>query len=665
MKGIFAEILIPTALDTLFTYQADSEAKIGDVVLVEFGKRKIWGVIFNIAENIDQNLELSKIKKIIKTNSNFSFSLNQIKFINEISSYYLVPRGLVLKAFIGFLNSDKIKKEFIPSHFQQIDCSKFLLKKLSQQQEIIAKKLSELADRKKFEVALLDGITGSGKTEVYFSVIAEILAKNQTDQILILLPEIALTSQLMMRFREQFGFDAVLWHSKISVKNRREIFHSISSGSSRIIIGARSALLLPFKNLKLIIVDEEHDESLKQEEGFNFHARDMAIMMANIEKFLVILSSATPSLESMQNALVKKFHYFALDQKYGSINQVELIDLKQQKLKKNSSLSERLISEISENLNEKKQTLLFLNRRGHSLVSLCIKCGQKSECLNCDANLVYHKNKNLMICHYCGHQEDKKNICSKCNSQDSIISLGVGIEKLSQQVSQIFPQARIAVFSSDDVGDFKKTENLIKQILNDEIDIIIGTQMISKGHDFKNLSLIGIIDADSMLYSSSIRANEKTFQLLTQVIGRAGRRAEAGKIIIQTYNPDNFLFSEIKKNDKKDFYLSELQNRSNADLPPFSRMAKIEISAFDEKEAKKTAKEIVKNFPVDERIEIFGPAPAIIFRIKNRFCYLLNIKASKKINLSKLIKEVVAKIQLQIKKNGKNSAKIRVIIDPI
>ncbi len=661
MPKIFAEILLPLALDSHFTYIANESISKGDLVRVEFGKKEIWGVVWNLKNNAPAEIAIDKIKPILAKNLYLKFSENHLKFIDAISAYNLANKGLVLRSFLGSLNSDKSKKEPNPLA-QEIDIGKFSLKNLSTKQEEIFSQLKE----KKSGISLLDGVTGSGKTEIYFALIAEILGNNLSPensetpkQILILLPEIALTSQLLLRFEQQFGFKPALWHSKIPTKNKREIFYGIVDGSTQLIIGARSSLLLPFKNLKLIIIDEEHDSSFKQEDSFNFHARDMAILRAEIEKFPVLLCSATPSLESYVNAVSGKFSHFILEQKFGQKNHIHLIDLRQEKIEKNEFLSKKLRDELAQNLINKKQSLLFLNRRGYAPVSLCKYCGQKIQCLDCDFNLVLHKSKNLLICHHCGRHEKPKQICANCGEKDSLIALGIGVEKLEEEVKQLFPEARIALVTSDNIGNFAEIDELVKKILNHEIDIIIGTQMIAKGHDFPDLTLVGIVDADGMLYSSEIRALEKTFQILTQVTGRAGRNKDEGQVLIQTFNPQNFVFEKVQKNDKKSFYNFEISNRRNLDLPPFARMIQLEISSFKEVEAKNFAKKLISNFPASEKIELFGPAPAAIQRLKNRHHFLINLKSEKKINLQKLVLAVIKSEKIP------NSVRIRIDVDPV
>lgn len=655
MTQKFAEILLPTALDQFFTYSYDQDLKIGNIVNVEFGKRKIWGVVVNI--NIIQDPKIDKIKKIIAINDNIFLNEKYITFISKLANYNMVSRGLVLKSFINILNSNKTKKE--PELFiQNFNQDNLNLKELLSHQLEVAQNIFEEITKNKAQNFLIHGVTGCGKTEIYFDIIAKILANNNS-QILILLPEIALTSQITMRFEQQFGFKAAIWHSKISAKNKREIYYALNSGNLRILIGARSALLLPFKNLQLIIIDEEHDSSFKQEDIFKFNARDMAIMLAKIMNFPTILTSATPAIESYNNALTNKFKYYHITKSFGSKNIIDIIDLTQEKLDRNKYLSNKLKDEIAKNIANNKQSLLFINRRGYSPVTMCAKCATKYQCLNCDSHLVLHKNKNKLICHYCNHQENFTNICKSCGHEGSIISLGIGIEKIVEEVTQYFPQARIACATSDIITNFDQASNLVNKILNNEIDIIIGTQMIAKGYDFPNLTLVGIVDIDSMLYSSELKALERVYQILNQVIGRSGRRSEKGKVIIQSYNPKNMIFNFIGNDDHKAFYNFEIKNRKLFDLPPFSRLAKIEVSAFLENDAKNYAKNIVTKFPINDKLEVFGPAPAVIGRLKNRYYFIINIKAAKNLNLQKLISDIIDSLIIPSK------IRIKIDIDPI
>lgn len=655
MSKIFVQVLLPLALDESFTYSAEEDFSVGDVVLVEFGRKKIWGVVLETKKAAPENVPLEKIKPVLEKNSRLNLSENQLKFIESLASYNLASRGLVLRAFIGILNSDKVKK--IPQALEQkVAPQKFSLKQLLPKQQEIFEELCKLHPA---EIALLDGVTGSGKTEIYFALIAKILAQKSDSQILILLPEIALTSQLLKRFEEQFGFKPALWHSKISKKDKREIFYGVAEGSIKVLIGARSALLLPFKDLQLVVIDEEHDTSFKQEDVFNFHARDMAIVRAKLENFSVILASATPALETYANAIYGKYRHFILEQKFGAKNDIELVDLRREKLPKDQFISQKLRDELVKNFAQKKQAMLFLNRRGYAPVTLCKTCGKKYQCADCDFHLVLHKGKEKLICHHCGHQEKLIHECKFCGEKDSLTSIGAGVDRIAEEVKDLFPESRIALVTSDNVTSFDDVDKLVAQILNHEIDFIIGTQMIVKGHDFPELGLVGIVDADAMLYSSELRALEKTYQTLTQVVGRAGRRESKGKVIVQTYNPENFVFEQVIKSDKKSFYDFEITNRQTLELPPFSRFVKFEVSSFSESEAKNFAKKLIAHFPINDKIELFGPAPAPLQRLKNRHHFLVNLKTAKKTNVQKLVNDVLQNLEIP------KSIRIRVDVDPI
>jgi len=643
----YFDILLPLPFDRAFSYKScDDSIRVGNLVKVQFRKKDLWGLVV-CASSAAPEVAANKIKEIIAKNEIVFFDKNLIDFINRIAAYNLAPKGLVLKAFIGILNSDKVKnvKLATKAMVQEVDCEKIVLKKLShKQQEItdeILANLSSSDELKKVNISLIDAVTGSGKTEIYFAIIAKILAEKNA-QILILLPEIALTSQLLSRFEAQFGFKPALWHSKISPKEKREIFYGIVAGSVKVLIGARSGLLLPFKNLQLIIIDEEHDSSFKQEDVFNFNARDMAVMKANIEKFSVILSSATPSLETYQNAKSGKYHYYCLNDKFNQKNNaINMIDLRRIKLAKDSYISPILQEALKKNIEIGQQSLLFINRRGYAPVTLCKACGQKINCPNCSSYLVHHKHSKSTICHYCGHHEHFSLDCKTCGEKNVIINIGAGVEKIKEEVEAIFPEARIALVTSDTISNFKEAEELIKEISANKIDIIVGTQLIAKGYDFPNLTLVGVVDADSGFYSGELKSTEKSFQLLSQVIGRAGRKDYHGKIFIQTFNPQNFIFEKIIQNDKDGFFDFEIKNRKSLNLPPFSKMANFVISAFDDNKALSVAKKFVAKFPFNDAIEVFGPAPMAIVRLKNRYYYRVFLKVEKKINLQKLILDVI------------------------
>ncbi len=402
----FVGVLLPAPFDDIFTYSTEEKLVVGDIVKVEFGKRRLFGLVFKLITE-DETVKLQnesdfKIKSIIAKNGMVGFSKQIVKFIADLAEYNCALKGMVLKSFIGFLNSDKVSQKTIEkSKFEQIfDYKKLQIKDLATDQAALAESILQKINDSElgYFTSLIDGVTGSGKTEVYFKIIAEMLNNNKDQQILIMLPEIALSSQLLSRFEAAFGFAPILWHSKISTAQKRDAYYAIANGKAKVVIGARSALLLPYKNLQLIVVDEEHDDSFKQDDVFNFHARDMAILRASSAQFPVILSSATPSLESFSNAQNGKYDNYCLKNKFSNKNnKIDFIDLRRSKPERGNVLTDRLKDEIAKNFANKKQTLLFLNRRGYSPATICNKCGEKNSCLNCSSNLVYHKKKNQLI----------------------------------------------------------------------------------------------------------------------------------------------------------------------------------------------------------------------------------------------------------------------------
>ncbi len=652
------QILLPVPFNYGFSYFVPEglDLKTGDVVKVSFRSKEIFGVAVGL--NQENDIDEKRIKTIIDVDEKIKFSTNLLEFIDFVAAYNLAPKGLVLKLSLAILNSSQEAKKKKPAAEKLIIIE---LKSLNENQQKAADLLLKKVAEQKFSTILLDGITGSGKTEIYFQAIAKTIQKSEYNQALILLPEIALTSQLCKRFKQQFGFEPDLWHSKISPAKKRELFFRIANGSCRVLIGARSALFLPFQNLKLIVVDEEHDASFKQEDVVNYHGRDMAVMRAKIENIPIILSSATPSLESYLHAKNNKYQLIKLDQRFGQEEKtaISLLDMRKEKLSKNQFISEPLKKLLAENLKNNRQSLLFLNRRGYAPLTLCNKCGKKVSCKNCSSYLTFHQKTNRLVCHHCGTSNRMNNICNNCGEKDCLVNCGVGVEKLQEEVLKYFSEARIGLMTSDNIKNNDDAKNLIEQILEHKIDIIIGTQMIAKGHHFPSLALVGIIDGDGSFLGGNLRTLERSFQLLTQVIGRAGRENFAGQVVLQTYNPENSVFKNIIENKRDEFLEGEIKGRQTMNFPPFSKMAAIIFSGIDENLVIDFAKFVLRKFPVDKAIEVFGPAPLAITRVKNRYHYCLNIKVERKINLQKLITDCLAQI------NTPSSIRVKIDIDPI
>ncbi|MFT6258085.1 MAG: primosomal protein N' (replication factor Y) [Rickettsiales bacterium] len=651
---MICQVLLPIPFDYGFSYffAEDLNLQIGDVVKVPFRNKEVFGVVVGFDQ--ENQIDVKKIKNVIEKEERLNFNSKLLEFIDFVASYNLIPKGLVLKLSLSILNSSKDSKRKAKDLEQEINID---LKHLEGDQKDAADLLLAKISADKFQTILLDGVTGSGKTEIYFSAIAKIMEKNDNSQIVILLPEIALTSQLCKRFKDQFGFEPDLWHSKISPSKKRNLFFRIASGQCRVLIGARSALFLPFLNLRLIVIDEEHDPSFKQEDVVNYNARDMAIVRTKIENLPIILSTATPSLESYLNAKNGKYELIKLTQRFGDQDKttIDLLDMRPQKLPKNHFISDHLKNLLEENLINNRQSLLFLNRRGYAPITLCKECGTKISCKNCSSYLTFHQRTNRLTCHHCGDYQRMKNLCPECGKEDCLMNIGVGVERLQEEVLEYFPSARIGLMTSDNIKSNEDAGELIEKILDNEIDIIIGTQMIAKGHHFPSLALVGIVDGDGSFLSGNLRTLERSFQLLTQVIGRAGRERYAGRVVLQTYNTENSVFKSIIENKRDEFLESEIKNRKSMNFPPFSKMATLIFSGMDEALVIDFAKFVRGKFPFDKAIEVFGPAPMPISRVKNSYHHCLNVKVDRKINLQKLISQVL--------KSCKTPSKVRVKID--
>ena len=483
---------------------------------------------------------------------------------------------------------------------------------------------------------MLEGVTGSGKTEVYIASIAEILEKDAHAQALILLPEIVLTGQLSERLHRYFTkVKIVEWHSALSPLQRKINWWKIVSGRAQIIIGARSALLLQYKKLEIIVVDEEHDSSFKSTNGrINYHARDMAIVRSKIENIPIILSSATPSLESFYNAQIDKFSHVKLSGRYGdfSLPDMNVIDMKKNKDKTRNKkwIADDLYAAMRSCISSGEQVLLFLNRRGYTPLTICSNCGYRLQCINCSAWLVKHNFYKAFICHHCSYRMEIVNDCDKCGSRDSFVSCGPGVEKIEEEVKKQISSASIAVISSD----MKNSNQIISDVLAGKVDIIIGTQVIAKGHHFPNLNLVGIIDADASLYGGDLRSAERTYQLLKQVAGRAGRESNKGKVILQSYNPE--AIEEIFSN--KNFRQNELKLRQKHNMPPFSRITTITISHNQHHKVQAMSYEIAKSFNSSD-MKVLGPVPANIYFVRRKYIYKIIITAPRNFNIQGYLNE--------------------------
>jgi primosomal protein N' (replication factor Y) len=484
-----------------------------------------------------------------------------------------------------------------------------------------------------FSVTLLDGVTGSGKTAVYFEAVARTLEQGR--QALIMLPEIALTSQFMDRFTARFGCVPVEWHSALSSPERARAWRAAATGEARVVVGARSALFLPFNELGLIIVDEEHDGGFKQEDRVHYQARDMAVVRANLGKFPVILSSATPSIESHVNARTGRYRSVILPGRYSGVElpDVVTIDMRKEPPEKGKWLAPTLATAITETLGNKQQALLYLNRRGYAPLTLCRSCGHRFDCPQCTAWLVEHRYRNRLNCHHCGFSLHLPEKCPKCAEPESLVACGPGVERIAEEVRERFPEARLALLSSDLVPSLTEMREIIKTIEAGEADIIIGTQMVAKGHHFPQLATVGIVDGDLGLGTADPRAAERTFQLLHQVTGRAGRMLTMGRGFVQTYMPEHPVMQAIITGDRDAFLENEIRQRQAGLLPPYGRLAALIVSARDKELAELFARDVARHAPPAERIEVLGPAEAPLAIIRGRARWRLLVKAPREIDL--------------------------------
>ena len=642
-----AQVLLPKIFNFPFTYKSNRENKIGNLVEVPFGSTKSIGVIWK-----NNHLEPKNIKiKRIGSKTGYSIDRKLIDFIEWFSSYNLVPIGLVLKMVIG--GTDKfIKKKDELTNFKKTKKKNF---KLNKEQLIALDFLENIND--KFDVSVLQGTTGSGKTLVYFERIRKIIEKN--NQALVLLPEIFLTNEFKSRFEDYFGFEPAIWHSKITLKQKRVIWNGVINNSIKILIGARSALFLPFKSLGVIIVDEEHDTSYKQDEGVTYNARDMAIARANFEEIPIHLVSSVPSLETYNNICKKKYRHIKIFKRYNEfpLPETKVINLNINKVK-NKFLANESISLVKNYLKKGDQVLFFINRRGFAPYLICKKCGYKMICSNCSLYLTFHKIKNKAICHHCSYEKEIKTKCNNGGECDYTM-YGPGVEKIFDEVKEIFPGKKVNIFSSDYLKTKEKTKKLFKEINDQKIDILIGTQMISKGFNFPRLNCIVVIDADFSGRGYDLRATEKNIQLYHQLSGRAGRFSSKSLIIYQTLTPYDATLNELIKNRSEKLLQNELILREKNKLPPFIGLIAIIVSSKDLGLSIRGAKEIKATLNKINDLEVLGPVDSPLLKIKNNFRSRLLIRHDKKIFIQRKISQILNNLKISSK------IKLKIDVDPV
>ncbi len=506
-----------------------------------------------------------------------------------------------------------------------------------------------------FQAFLLDGVTGSGKTEVYFEAVAAALAAGK--QTLVLLPEIALTEPFLTRFAKRFGCEPVAWHSGLRTSQRRRAWRAIAGGQAMVTVGARSALFLPYPNLGLIVVDEAHETSFKQEEGVHYHARDVEVMRGFFEECPVVLATATPAIETRHQVELGRYEELKLPMRFGTAEmpRIEAIDLTQEPPERGRWLSPRLVKALEETLERGEQSLLFLNRRGYAPLTLCRHCGHRFQCPNCTAWMVEHRLIRRLSCHHCGHSEQTPRICPECQSEDTLVACGPGVERIADEVAAIFPEARTAVVTSDTIWSPARAAEFVARMEHHEIDIVIGTQLVTKGYHFPNLTLVGVVDADLGLDGGDLRASERTFQQIMQVSGRAGRGEKPGTVYIQTHAPDARVMRALVSGDAESFYAAETEARREAGAPPYGRYAAIIVSSEDKAAAEETARMIGRTAPQRDEMHVYGPAPAPLAMLRGRHRFRLLVHARRAFDVQDMIREWLGALSW--------SPKVRVAVD--
>ncbi|MDX2263527.1 MAG: primosomal protein N' [Hyphomicrobiales bacterium] len=567
--------------------------------------------------------------------------------------------GVSYSVIDGLADAGALVRVELPRARMRAPLPDFAQVELGPSQARAAHSLREAVAAGAYSVSLLDGVTGSGKTEVYFEAVAEAIARGR--QSLILLPEIALTGQFLARFEARFGCRPAEWHSAVSPAERGRIWRAVASGEAKAVAGARSALFLPFADLGLIVVDEEHDASYKQEDKASYQGRDMAVARGWLGKCAVVLASATPSIDSIVNVRRGRYNHIRLEERFAgaAMPNIEAIDMRIDKPERGRWLSPRLVDAVNETLARGEQALLFLNRRGYAPLTLCRKCGHRLDCPQCTAHLVEHRFRDRLACHHCGFMLPTPKTCPKCGAEDHLAPCGPGVERVAEEVAERWPEMRTAILSSDLTPTMKALREVIETVASGEARIVIGTQLVAKGHHFPRLATVGVVDGDLSLATADPRAAERTFQLLNQVTGRAGRSGTVGRGYIQTYLPEHPVMQAIVSGDREQFYEREIAARAEAGMPPFGRLAAVLVSAKTREEAQAYARAFALAAPRASRIEVLGPAEAPIAVIRGRHRFRLLAKAALEADLQAYMREWLA-----CAPQAKGSVMAQVDIDP-
>lgn len=667
-QGATVAVVVPSAARGAYDYRVGPTMgqgiSIGDLVRIPFGRREVTGVVIAPGSGTVPEVKLKDILHVVGEGGDDTVSLSRdfVSFLLWVSEYTLSDVSAVFKLALPIDLGERQPKENkrgkpIAGMSPNPDHKKIIL---SPEQQMAADDIAGSVTRGTYDAIVLDGVTGAGKTEVYFEGIAAAIRLGR--QVVVLLPEIALTAAFVERFTARFGQAPGIWHSHMTPAQRRKTYMGILSGEIKVIAGARSALMLPYPNLGLIVIDEEHDASYKQEEGVLYHARDMAVARAYRQQIPVILASATPSLETMANVWSGRYRTIKLPDRFGgaTMPDIQLIDLKIDKPDKGQFIAPKLYTAITDTLQRGEQVLLFLNRRGYAPLTLCRGCGHRFTCPRCTAWMVAHRRTGSLHCHHCGYETRVPKHCPSCNAEDSLVLCGPGVERIEEEVKSHYPDARSMIFSSDLANDPKLLIESIAKIESGKIDIVIGTQMIAKGHHFPGLTLVGVIDADLGLSGGDLRAAERTFQLLQQVSGRAGRAEKPGRVYLQTFMPDNKVMQALRANARDQFLAVESDERRAAIMPPYGRLAGVIISGKDEGQTKAFAQDLLRAASpfVVPGMKIWGPAEAPMYRLRGKFRFRFLVQSERGVPPQKAIADWIASVP------APSSIDVRVDIDP-
>jgi primosomal protein N' (replication factor Y) len=712
-----AEVLVPVAVDHPYSYRIPRGMRLeaGDFVRISLGTREAFGVVWALSDG-----PVDELKPVVARLNLPALPQKLRNFIDWVAAWTLAPQGMVLRMAtraadevgpepvrIGFRLTGAAPKRITEARKRVLEAAQgglalnkselartagvtasvidalvddgvfeaialppekaaetpdpdFSTTVLSPDQVKVAGELRELVACRSYKPVLLEGVTGSGKTEVYFEAVAEALRDG--GQALILMPEIALTAQFIERFAARFGHRPAEWHSGLTPRRREKIWRGAASGEVKVVAGARSALFLNFANLRLVVVDEEHEAAYKQDDGVSYHARDMAVVRARIESCALVLASATPSIETRENARQGRYGHLRLHSRFAGrdMPRIAAIDLRKDGAPRGKWISPRLVDALRENFARNEQALLFLNRRGYAPLTLCRSCGHKFQCPNCSAWLVEHRFRRALVCHHCGHVERRPELCPECGAADALSACGPGVERLAEEAAELFPDVRQLVLSSDMPGGTERMRGELQAVAEHRFDLVIGTQLVAKGHNFPYLTLVGVVDADIGLSNGDPRAAERTFQLLNQVAGRAGRGEKPGRALLQTFQKEHPVLQALLSGDSERFYREETRARRDARLPPFGRLAAVIIAGPDRASTEGHARALVRaasippekkgwslteagRLPAEDDTLVLGPAEAPIAVIRGQHRFRLLVKAPRQADLQRFLRQMLEK----------------------